>query len=154
MAFNAEKAKVQEHAQWRSPVVIAHWNVNHAPRVEGAGAAIPDWRPDECITALRQELSEEEEKLHGCLARAAKKREHATWKKFKGATLPTVVADTRWVLTWKMVEWKRDVKSRPVAKGNQDPDLKDSLAEPSGCLGIPSSHPPAPSLSALTERKT
>ena len=34
----------------------------------------------------------------------------------------------------------KTVKARPVAKGYQDPDLKDGLVETSGCVSLRSSH--------------
>ena len=33
------------------------------------------------------------------------------------------IVQTRWVLTWKMVDGKKCVKARPVAEGAQAPDL-------------------------------
>ena len=40
------------------------------------------------------------------------------------------IVDTRWVLTWKEVDGRKTVKARFVAKGYQDPDLRDSNAGP------------------------
>ena len=39
------------------------------------------------------------------------------------------IADTRWVLTWKIVDGKKDVKARSEAKGHQDPGLKNGSVE-------------------------
>ena len=50
----------------------------------------------------------------------------------KASTLSESVVGARWVLTWKMVGGKKDVKAHLVAKGNQDPDLKEGLLETSG----------------------
>ena len=62
-----------------------------------------------------------EEKAHGGLPTAAKERERCAWEKFRvfkpvrESTLSKSVADTRRVLTWKMVG----------GKGRQGPDLGD-----------------------------
>ena len=69
--------------------------------------------------------------------RPAKERQLVAWKGFKvfrpgeEDALSKAVVDTRWVLTWKMVGSKEDVKARPVAKGSQDPDPEE------GSVGTP-----------------
>ena len=50
------------------------------------------------------------------------------------------IGDTRWVLTWKMVACKRDVRARLAAEGYQDPELMTGLAETSWCAGLYFSH--------------
>ena len=59
------------------------------------------------------------------------------------------MADTRWVLTWEMVEGEICVEARLAAKGFQDPNLKDGLVETSGCVSLRSSHHQVISLNAI-----
>ena len=40
--------------------------------------------------------------------------------------------DTRWVLTWKMVEGFKTVKARMVVRGSQGSDLKEGVVDASG----------------------
>ena len=98
-------------------------------------------------------------KTHAELAREGKRRELEAWEKFE-AFLPLheckvqkQMADTRWVLTWEMVEGEICVKARLAAKGFQDPDLKDGLVETSGCVSLRSSHLQVISLSAIRNWK-
>ena len=44
------------------------------------------------------------------------------------------VVDARWVLTWKVMEGQRTVKASLVAKGYQDPDLRDGDVDLAGCV--------------------
>ena len=46
------------------------------------------------------------------------------------------IAQTRRVLTWKMVDRKKCVEERLVAKGFKDPDLKEGLADTPGCASL------------------
>ena len=81
-----------------------------------------------------QEPSGEEEKLRAALARDAKVGELDAWRQFrvfehfKGSDVSNAVVSTRWVLARQMVDSKKCVKARPVAKGYQDPDLRNGLA--------------------------
>ena len=50
------------------------------------------------------------------------------------------IVQTRWVLTGKMADGQKCVKTRLVATGFQDPDSKDGLVETSGCVSLRSSH--------------
>ena len=67
--------------------------------------------------------------------------------------MPKQLVDTRWVLTWEMAEGKKCVKARIAAKGFQDPDLKDGLAETSGCVSLRSSRLQVISPSAIRNGK-
>ena len=84
------------------------------------------------------------ERLQGTLVRAGKQRELVP----VGASSKAIV-DTRWVLTWKMVGSKKDVKFRLAAKGYQGPDLESGSVETPGCVSFRSSHPRARSLGAI-----
>ena len=83
-----------------------------------------------CNRVLGQELSEAEEAVNEDLVRAAEEKELDAWKSFavfepiKAGDLGKSAADTRWVLAWKTVEGVQTAKTRKVAKGFQDPDLK------------------------------
>ncbi len=57
--------------------------------------------------------------------------------------------DTRRVLTLEVVEGKRTVKARLVARGFQDPDLAAGLVDTSSCVSIRSSPLQVISLIAL-----
>ena len=83
LAFFADGEVVKERAQWWDPEWKAHWDVDHASPVEGVGAGIPPRAADECSEAWDRALLEEEVKLNGAPARAAKEREIAEWKRFK-----------------------------------------------------------------------
>ena len=56
----------------RGPKMKEHWDANHASPVARVNAAISGWAAEECSRASGQELSEEGEKLHGGIMRAAK----------------------------------------------------------------------------------
>ena len=78
----------------------------------------------------------------------ARRRSKVSEPVSKGA-LSAAIADTRWVLSWKLVDWAKDVEACMVAKGNRDPDLETRLAETSGCVILPSFHLRAISLGAV-----
>ena len=90
------------------------------------------------------------------LVQAAKGRELGDWEMFEGfvpwrtGTPSKAIANTRWALTWQMVEGERDVDARLVVKGNSDPALT-SLAEVSWCVGLSPPHLQAKSLIVLEE---
>ena len=63
------------------------------------------------------------------------------------------IVQTRWVLTWEMLGGKQCVEARLVAKGFQDPGLKDGLVDASGCVSLRSSHLLAVSLGAIRKWK-
>ena len=71
----------------------------------------------------------------------------------KESDISKAVIDSRWVLTWKMVDGIKKVKARLVAKGFQDPDLTEGLVDTSGCVSLRSSHLQVVSLSALNKWK-
>ena len=53
---------------------------------------------------------------------------------------PKDLVDMRWVLTWKEVDCAKTVKVRLVAKGNQNPALREGNVDFAGCVGRSSSH--------------
>ena len=93
------------------------------------------------------------------LVNEGEKRELEAWGKLdvfsphSACAVQKQLVQTRWVLTWKIVEGKKRVTARLVAKGFQDPDLKDGLVETSGCVGLRSSHLQVISPSAIRQRK-
>ena len=64
------------------------------------------------------------------------------WGKFKvfspakESDISKKVIDSRWVLTWKMVDGIKKAKARLVAKGFQDPGLTEGLVDTSGCVSL------------------
>ena len=90
---------------------------------------------------------------------AAKKRELDTWCKFQVFLLALWkevskgIVDTRGVLTWKFSEGKKTVEARLVARGLQDPDLAEGLADASSCVSTRSFHLQVISLGALEKWK-
>ena len=86
---------------------------------------------------------------------AAKGRELDAWCKFQvfspvpQTTVTKDGVETRWVPTWKDLDGKRTVKARLAARGFQDPDLADGLADTPSCVSPRSSHLQVISLSAL-----
>ena len=110
---------------------------------------------DACNRISGQELPPEKELLYEKDVLAAKTRELDAWTQFKvfnplepGRCTKEVVG-ARWVLTRKMVEGVKTVKARLAAKGHQDPDLKEGLAETSGSVSLRSPHLQVISLAAL-----
>ena len=130
-------------------------DVSPSPEVEGVDTAISAWVADECNRVLGKELTDDEVSSHPALAQDAKIKELLAWNTFKvfnpvmATEVNKKVVDTRWVLTWKMVEGKQCIKARLAAKGFQDPDLQEGLVDTSGCVSLRSSHLQVISLSAL-----
>ena len=93
--------------------------------------------------------------MHADLVTAGEPRELAAWEKFDVISLREAgkvqkqIVQTRWVLPWKMVDVKKCVKARLVAKGSQGRDLKEGLADTSGCVSFGSPHLQEVSLSAM-----
>ena len=114
--------------------------------IDGVESAISAWAAFACGKALGQELSAQEEHLHAGLVASAKTKDLDAWGKFKiftlvcSSSLPKSSVDSRWVLTWKMVDGVKSAKARLVAKGFQDPDLQEGLVDTSGCVSLRSSH--------------
>ena len=85
--------------------------------MSGRRLVLSAWGAGECNRVLKQELTEEEERLHAALARMAPGRELDPWKQFevlspvKTSSRQKGVADTRWVLAWKEVEDAQPVKA-------------------------------------------
>ena len=95
------------------------------------GGAISAGVADECNRTLGQELTPVEEEIRADLVNAGKQRELAAWAKFdafsphEASRVQKQIVETRWVLTWETLGGKECVEARLVAKGYQDPDLKD-----------------------------
>ena len=85
-------------------------------------------------------LTESEDDVHQDLAQKAKVRELEEWDPFKvfaPAKLGTQSKDfvgARRVLTWKEGYGANTVKARFVAKGYQDPDLREGYLDIAGCV--------------------
>ena len=122
--------KSAPRAQWWNPATKPQVEAPQSPVVEDAGGAISPRVADECNRALGQDSSLDEEQFHADLVREGKLRELAAWKKYDVPTqrdqcqVSKQVVQARWVLTWKMVDGRRCVEARPVAKGFQDPDSR------------------------------
>ena len=150
---------VQEHAQWWNPELKPKMEALQSSVVEGVDGAVSAWVADECNRVLRQELLPDEEKLHSDLAQEGKLRELAAWKKSDAYTkrnemnTSKQIAQTRWVLSWKMVARVERAMARPAAKGFQGPELKAGLVDVSGCVSLRSSHLQVVPISALQKWK-
>ena len=120
--------------------------------MDGAASA---WVADERSGVLGRELSPREEEQHAELVPAANIKELKAWEKFdvcealKADNPSRQIAQTRWVLTWKMVDAQNSVEARLVAQGYQDPDLQDGSVDTSGCVTLRSSHLQVISLCAI-----
>ena len=84
----------------------------------------------------------------------------AAWEQFgflrpmkEGCSFKTL-PDTRGVLTLKMVGDARNGKARLAAKVSQEPDMKECVADSSGCASLRASHRQAISSSALREGRS
>ena len=132
-----------------------HINLAALAPLDGVESATSAWVAFECEMILGQELSASEEQMHADLVTSAKVNELEAWGKFKvpppasSSSLSKDTVDTRWVLTWKLVDGQETVKARLVAKGLQDPDLQEGLVDTSGCVSLRSSHLQVISLSAI-----
>ena len=108
--------------------------------LDGRGPALSTWVAEECSRVLRRELTRGEERVRANLVGRATERELGVLEQFKvpppakiGAQTEDVV-DTRRVSTWKEGDGKKTTAVRPVAKGYQDPDLRDGNADIAGCV--------------------
>ena len=116
-AFVADKEAVKEHARTWSQALKAHWNAAIAFPMEGVDAAISAWIEDQCNEALSRELRADEARAHGALIRAANERELGARRRVEVSETARrgkpskAIAETRLVLTKKMVHGKRDVKT-------------------------------------------
>ena len=61
------------------PEIQACWDATRASAVKGSDAAISARTAEECRRSVGQKITEEEEKLHGGLANAAKERGTNAW---------------------------------------------------------------------------
>ena len=113
--------------------------------MEGADGAGSAWVAGVCDRASGQELSPEEEQRPE-LVQAAITKELDAWGKFdacerrKDDNVSGQVAQTRWVLTWKVADGRKSAVARLVAKGRQDPDIQNGIAGTSGCVRLRSPH--------------
>ena len=129
ITMEVDLAVVQAHAQWWPPDLKPKMEASPSEAVEGVDGAISAWVADECNRVLGQELSQEEDEMRADLAREGKRRELEAWGEFdafsplSACKVQKQLVDTRWALTWKMVEGRECVKARLAAKGSQDPDL-------------------------------
>ena len=134
-------------------------SVGGTQAIEGTEAALTAWVAAQCERPLGQELSSVDELRLAKEVEAAKCRELDAWCKFQVSspvprtTVTKDVVETRWVLLWKALEGKRTVQARLVARGFQDPDLAEGLADTSSCVSPRSSHLQVISLSALKKWK-
>ena len=121
---------------------MARWGSTNAFAAGGVGAAISAWSAEECSRVSGQELPGEGEKLHGDLESTAREREVGDWKRVdvfqpvEASALSRSFGDTRLVLIWEMVDGKKNVKARLISKGYQDPDLRGSFVDASGCVSL------------------
>ena len=99
-----------------------------ASAFEGVNAAIAARAADRCDKASGRGPSAGQGELRGNLVGVAKERELPAWGNFKNfdsvaaGTPAKTAGDTRWVLTWKMVEGKEGVRAR--------------LVKPLGCVSL------------------
>ena len=127
--------------------------------MEGVGGAASAWVADESDRVLGQVLSPEEEEQHGEVARAAKIEDLGAWKKFdvfepqRSCNVSKQIAQTRWVLTWKMAAGRKSVKARLASKGDWGPDLQEGTVGTPGCVTFRSTSPQVISLCALKKWK-
>ena len=119
------------------------------------GGAISAWVADECNRIAGQKSTLEEEAARADSEEAGKLRELEAWRKIDvfppdaACKVQKQIAQTRRVLTWEMAEGEKRVKAQLVAKRSQNPDLKEGLADTSGCLSLRSSHLQVIPLSAI-----
>ena len=120
--------------------------------MDGAASA---WVADVCNRVVSQELLPDEEKVHADLVQEAEPKDLAAWKKFdvyakrNACNVSKKIAQTRWVLTWKIVDGREFAKARQEAKGFQGPDLRVGVVDTSGCVRLRSSHLQVISLCAI-----
>ena len=106
-----------EHAQWRNPESKSKLDATQSSVAEGVDTAISDWVTVERNRVLVQELSGEEEKLRGDLARGAEVKEVHTWKRFRApgpleeSDVSRALVSTRWVIARRMVDGKKCVEA-------------------------------------------
>ena len=110
--------------------------------LEEADGAISARVADECDRALGQELSPDEGEMRAGLVRDGEMRELAPWGKFDVYTqrnachVSKKVAQTRRVLTRKMIDGTQCVMARLPAKGFRDPGLQEGPVDTPGCVSL------------------
>ena len=109
-------------------------------------AAISAWVAEGCNRVSGQELSGAEEKSHAAPAKAAEVEVMQPWGSFEvfelleEQNLTKTVVNTRWVLTWKIMDGRKCVEARLVGKGYWGCDRQEGVADTSVCVGFRSSH--------------
>ena len=104
------------------------------------------WVAEGCSRVSGQELAEAAERLHADIARKAREKELEAWGQLKVFSPPKMgaqsedIVDARWALTWKEVEGMITVEARFVAKGYQDPGLRNVDVDIAGCVSRLLSH--------------
>ena len=118
--MEVDLAAALAHAQRWPPELKYKLEAKPSAAIEDVDGAISAWVADECDRILRQELTLEEAEVHANLATAGKQRELADWREFdvfsphEACKAQKQIVQTRWVLTWKMVEGKKCVEAHLV----------------------------------------
>ena len=161
LAFFVDKEVVKGHAQWwrsemKEKIDTQTRKGSGAPFLLGDGGPVLSLGVSgECCPGLGQDLTEERERTRVDLVRKADEKGLDVWKHVK--VFPPVkmgsqskdVADTRWALTWGVVEGAKTVRARLVAKGDQGPDLRNGNLDIAGCVSRRWPHIQLISLGAL-----
>ena len=117
VSFIANKTLVKREAPWWDADMKAQFNLSSDVPLDGVESAISAWVAFACSQTLGQELSVQEEQMHGDLVASAKMKELDAWGKFKvfspvnPSSLSKNSVDSRWALTWKMVDGVKSVKA-------------------------------------------
>ena len=118
------------------------------------GAAIWAWTAYLRNKAAGEELSEEEETKYAPPVRVAQGRGLGAWQEFDAfrfaaqAHINQTIAGTRWILIWRVIDGQTSFKARLAAKGSQDPELQQGIAEAAGCVSLRLPHLQIPPLRA------
>ena len=152
LAFVAEKEGAMDCAKWQHTKMREKLDTQlrkdpSAPFVnDGRGSVLSASAAEERNRLLRQKLTALAERVRADLARKADVGEWDAWREFKvpepvhmGAQNKDV-ADTRWMITWEGAEGKQTASVQLVAKGCQDPALKDGNVDIAGFAGGRSTH--------------
>ena len=152
LAFVANTEVVTGYGQWWHPEMKsrldtqARKDLSRSVVADGTGAVMSAWVAEERNRMRGQELTEEEEKLEKGSASEAKERELRARKQFnvspliKGGNQSQAIAETPWVLTWKVLGGRKPAKAQLMAKGYQTPDLRGGDMDHAGCGSRRSSH--------------
>ena len=159
-AFVAGTDMAKKDARWWNRELKPQEEAPRSSALEGVDAAISARVAGKCHRVLGHELSEEEVRARADLSWAATEKERAAWKRF-GVLRPTEkecvsksAVDTYQGPAWRMVDGAKNVRARVAAKGLQDPDLREGVADTLGCVSIRPSHLRATRLSVLKNGKS